>query len=711
MVPNSSWFGTYDISPKFVTKPTPMSRIVFVFWLISLKAVAQTSPKREIDLNSFIQNLLPIQTEDLNYNELYENLIQLYATPLDLNTCNRDELAATYLLNERQLNSFFNYRTQLGKLLSIYELQAVPEFDLTTIYRMLPFVTVIPENRKLWQGLDNPTDHFLIIRAEQITETKRGFTENAPVSRDGTVQRFEGSPVQWYARYRYSRSRDFSFGFTLEKDEGEAFRWQPAVHKYGTDFVSFHAQIQNRGRLKNLLIGDYQLQIGQGLVYSAGFSLGKGMETVYTVRRPTTGARAYTSVMESGFFRGATATYTLTNNLEITALYSRIKRGGTLQTDTDPTTEDIISSLQTDGLHRIPNEIRYRANLTEQNIGTAVLYRLQRGQVGATLLHTHFDVPLLRADALRNEYEFRGKNNLLLGLHGNYLWRNMNFFGEAARSQSGGVGGVAGVLASLTKRWDATLLFRHFDKNFHSFYANAFGESSRNINETGLYAGAKYSIHKKMQFGAYIDLYRFPWYRYLVDKKPSSGFDFLGQLTWTPSKKSVFYVVYRQEKKERNIPSDLSKQRYVTSYTRRNLILNAEIKPNKVWSLRSRLQGGLFGYENFKDEKGWMFLQEFSADFGKLAATARVSVYNTDSYDVRQYAVEQDVLFAVSMPAYYERGFRNFLLLRYSATAKTDFWLRIARTDMPDRTKLSSYVDEINASHRTELKVQMRYRF
>ncbi|MCU0339432.1 MAG: helix-hairpin-helix domain-containing protein [Spirosomaceae bacterium] len=679
--------------------------------LATIFSFGQTFPKREIDLNGFVQNLLPIQTEDLNYNELYENLIQLYATPLDLNTCTRDELSATYLLNERQLNSFFDYRTQLGKLLSVYELQAIPDFDLTTIYKMLPFVTVIPENRKLWQGLDNPTDNFLIVRAEQLAETKRGFTEKAPVSRDGTVQRFEGSPVQWYARYRYSRSRDFSFGFTLEKDEGEAFRWQPSAHKYGVDYLSFHAQIQNRGRLKNLIVGDYQLQIGQGLVFSAGFVLGKGMESVYTVRRPTTGARAYTSVMESGFFRGTTATVSLSKNLDLTALYSRVKRGGTLQTDTDLTTEDVISSLQTDGLHRIPNELKSRANLTEQNVGAVALYRLQRGQIGATLLHTHFDVPLLRADAIRNQYEFRGKNNLLLGLNGYYLWRNMNFFGEVSRSQSGGVGAVAGVVASLSKRWDATMLFRHFDKNFHSFYANAFGESSRNINETGLYVGAKYTVHKKMQFAAYVDTYRFPWYRYLVDKKPTAGFDFLGQATWTPTKQWKLFAVYRQERKERNIASDLSKQKYVTHTTRRNLILNAEYSLNKIWSFRSRLQGGTFGYQDFKADKGWLFLQEVSADFGKLAATVRLSAYNSDSYDARQYAVEQDVLYAVSMPAYYERGFRHFLLLRYTASTKTDFWLRIARTDMPDRTKLSSYVDEINASHRTEYKIQIRYRF
>lgn len=673
--------------------------------LVGTVSYAQEFRRREIDPTSFVQNLLPITAEDLNYGTVYENLIQLYTAPLDLNTCTREELAATYLLNERQLNRFFEYRSQLGNLLSIYELQAIPEFDLSLIYRLLPFVTVAPPNRKLWNDLTNPTDHYLLVRTERLLEAKRGFTSDVPQSRDGTLQKFAGSPLQWYARYRYSRSRDFSFGITAEKDEGEAVAWNPSKHTYGPDFLSFHAQVQHRGRLKNLVLGDYQFQVGQGLVYSAGFVLGKGMETAYTVRRPTTGLRPYTSVTETGFFRGLAATYSLGKRLELTALLSRVRQSGTL------TAQQTISSFQTDGLFRIPNELQYRANLTEQNAGAHLLYSLNRGQLGVTYLHTSFSYPLQKTEALRNDFEFRGKQNHLFGFHGNYVWRNFHFFGETARSKSGGTGTIAGVLASLSKRWDASLLFRNFDKNFHSFYANAFSENTRAINETGLYLGAKYTVHKRMKLAAYVDLYRFPWYKYLVDKQPTHGFDFLLQNTWTPSKKWAVYAVYRHEQKEKNIASSLSKQKFVTQTVRRNLILNAEYTPNNRWSFRSRVQGGTFGYQGLKADKGWLALQEITAKWSKIATTLRLSAYNTDSYDARQYAVEQDVLYAISMPAYYERGFRHFLVVRYSANVHTDFWFRVARTSMPERETLGSYVDEIQGSKRTDFKFQVRYRF
>ena len=117
--------------------------------LTCVKGYNQDFIRREIDVNSFIQNLLPIQGDDINYNEVAENLIQLYATPLDLNTCTREELSATFLLNERQLNHFFEYRSQLGPFISIYELQAIADFDLPTIYKILPFVGISSPNQKI----------------------------------------------------------------------------------------------------------------------------------------------------------------------------------------------------------------------------------------------------------------------------------------------------------------------------------------------------------------------------------------------------------------------------------------------------------------------------------------------------------------------------------------------------------------------------------
>jgi len=56
---------------------------------------------RRIDaVGRYLQDLFPAQTEGIDYEAVYDALTQLYASPLDLNSATRDELAATYLLSE-----------------------------------------------------------------------------------------------------------------------------------------------------------------------------------------------------------------------------------------------------------------------------------------------------------------------------------------------------------------------------------------------------------------------------------------------------------------------------------------------------------------------------------------------------------------------------------------------------------------------------------
>ena len=278
---------------------------------------------------------------------------------------------------------------------------------------------------------------------------------------------------------------------------------------------------------ETLLVGDYQMQIGQGLVLSAGFVLGKSAETVQTVRRPTLGARPYTSLTEYGYFRGATATYAFHKNVDITLLASRNHRDA--NTAPDNAEGLVATSLQTSGLHRTQSELDDRGSLLETNLGVHLLYHTpNQAQLGLTVLQTTFDTFFRKRDLAYNQYEFTGKQNLVVGLHGGYIWQNWNFFGEVAHSSgsttnSGGVGAVGGALASLTKKLDMALALRHYDRNFHSFYSNAFSEGSRNSNESGAYLGLKYTVYRKLTLGGFVDVYKFPWLKYLIDK-PSSGF-------------------------------------------------------------------------------------------------------------------------------------------------------------------------------------------
>ncbi len=689
--------------------------LLFLFGTFTV-SFGQKQPQRSVDLNTFLQDLFPVQSEGIDYQSVFDNLTQLYATPLDLNTATRDELAATYLLNDRQLSSLLTYREQYGDLLSVLELQAVPDFDVTTIRRLLPFVEI--GQNALTNRLPTPVDHYFLLRYEQTPEQQKGFSKAIP-NKNGTLPtRYGGGAGQWFARYRYSRPRAYSLGFSVEKDPGETFRWEPGGRRYGADYVSFHAQVQNRGRWRNIVLGDYQLQIGQGLVLSAGFVLNKSSETVSAVRRPTLGARPYTSLTEYGYLRGASATYALSRHLDLTLFAARNRRDANTAPSTSTALVEgtIATSIQTSGLHRTPSELADRGSLLETNVGGHLLYRRgQQVQLGATFLQTHFDIPLLKRNLTYNQFEFTGNRNTVLGVHGSYVWRNLNVFGEAAHSRgsltnSGGTGAVAGVLASLNRRIDLSLVARHYDRNFHSFYANGFSENSRTINESGIYTGVRYIVYRKLTLSGYLDVFRFPWWRYLVDK-PSVGFDVLAMGAYSPNRQTTFSLIFREEHKQKNNPTSKTTPRAVIGTTRRSLILNADYSLSHAFTLRTRLQAGTFAYAGASPSRGFALVQDANYNLNRWNLSARVALFGTDDYDSRQYVYERDVLYAFSFPAYYDRGIRHYLLVQYNASKHVDLWLRWARTTITNQPTLGSDLDETTVPHKSEIKVQARWRF
>ncbi len=683
--------------------------LLLALLLCFFKSVAQEYPRKEINIRNFIQDIVGNPDGGVN-EDLYESLYQNYLNPIDLNKVSREQLASVYVLSEKQLNSFFSYRQKAGNLLSIYELQAIPDFDLGIIYKLIPFVAVKPDGLSFGTLTDgfSGSNQYLLLRYAQILETKKGFTE--PDSRSKV--RYEGSPMKLYARYKMYSSKDFSLGFTLEKDEGESQL---------TDFKSFHLQFQHKGRWKNITLGDYQLQLGQGLISSAGFYIGKGSETVLTTRRNHLGIRPYTSALENNFFRGVAATYQL-GKFEITGFYSHLNRDGNIIQD-KATNLEYASSLQTTGLHRTASEIADKGSVLEENVGTDITFRNKENtlQIGFTVLKTNFDKPIQKAEKDYNLYEFSGNSNLLTGLHYSYNYQNFNFFGEMARSSSGGIGTVSGVLASLGKRTDFSILFRKYDQNFHSFYANGFSENSRNINETGLYAGVKHALNRKWSISAYFDYFQFPWYRYLVDKQPTVGFDYLGRISYQPQKNLQIFFQFRQENKEENtkitetyIDKGKEKIREITvirDRTRRVFIANLDYKISKIWNIQTRASYSTYQFKGQEFTQGFAIAQDVNADFGKLSLSGRLAFFKTDDYDNRQYFYEQDVLYAFTFPAYYQHGIRHYLMAQYKISRNVDAWVRWARTDLLDGGIFSSGLEEIPLSHRSEVKVQIRLHF
>ena len=94
-----------------------------------------------------------------------------------------------------------------------------------------------------------------------------------------------------------------------------------------------------------------------------------------------------------------------------------------------------------------------------------------------------------------------------------------------------------------------------------------------------------------------------------------------------------------------------------------------------------------------------------------LAITLRYALFDTDGFQARIYAYEHDVLYAFSFPFMADRGLRSYLLVRYRATRQLDLYARLARTTYTNRIYSGSGLDRLEGNTRTEIKVQVRWRF
>ncbi|GCC51499.1 hypothetical protein SanaruYs_17240 [Chryseotalea sanaruensis] len=682
-----------------------MKKLLFIAYLIPcFNLQAQFINRKDVDVQSLIDELISYQDEDANYEELYENYLDLLNHPLDINNATTEQLRNLYILNELQVNSLIKYRVENGALLSEYELQSIPNLDLRSIEKILPFIIVRnPEeqlNSKLLKRIRYNPNNYLVVRSELGLETRAGFKE------DDSLRRFLGHPQKYYLRYRNSIANDFSFGITAEQDAGEAFEWIPHKKQFGFDYLSFHAQIQNKGKIKNLIVGDYQLQSGQGLVLGGAFGTGKGGETINSIRRSNILAVPFTSALENFGLRGLTLTYQVKPTIQLTPFISIINRDANVSNES--LENNIVSSLQSTGFHRNINELIDRKVLNEKRIGFTSQYIKGALQTGIIYQYINFNKVLSPAENLYNQFAFRGKENQTASAFVNYSFYNFAFFGELAYQNPATIAFVAGTLGSLSPYFDIAILVRNYPRNFYTFSANAFSEASQPKNERGLYWGLKYKIHKHWQTSAYIDLFEFPWLQ-LRNYSPSHGYEWLFRLQYQPTKTINYSLQLREESKQRNLT--IENPLYLTSQgKKRNLFINVDYTVAPKLTMRSRIQYTQYEF-NQNATQGMAIIQDLTYDFGKLKISGRYALFNTDDFDNRQYAIEKDMWLAYSFQPYAGEGVRRYILLQYDFNKKLSFWFRYAHIRINGVESMGSGLDAIEGNVRTDVKCQVRVKF
>ena len=460
---------------------------------------SQTRPDTLVVPGDPSGNLESLLEDDLTGDptELIELLAELAENPLDVNTATAAELAQIPAFDPLTASAVVRFREANGLFRSLPEVQLVEGVTAEIYFDARPYLSIgprletnnaqtqrfpaAPALRTVLSGLSYRTTQ----RIQRRLDTQAGY--EGPDS----TRAFAGSPERIYTRLQATYRRQVSVNLTLEKDPGEAFRFDGDSNTYGYDYLSGHAAILDAGRIDALIVGDFAAEFGQGLALWRASGFGKGPDAVGGPIRTGRGLRPYGSVEENRFFRGAALSVAATPNVFVSGFASRRQLDANVFV---PDTLDIadpdipstaldgatVTSFGADGLHRTETELSRKDALGETVFGGGAEVRIANGTVegraGVVGYSASFDAPIGEGARPDQRFNFSGDQATIVSAYADFKTRAGQAFGEAVRGAGGRFGGLAGIQADLGNSADLLLIGRHYDAGFTSLHGYPFGE-------------------------------------------------------------------------------------------------------------------------------------------------------------------------------------------------------------------------------------------
>ena len=588
--------------------------------------------------------------------------------PLDINGAGLEQLP---LIDHYLINNLTTYRKLLGDIIDLHELQAVPGFSIDIIKSILPYVSIKTDKlseRNIRERITKG-EHSILVRPSITPEIAQGF-------RSSSTQRFIGSRTALFVRYKYEFRNLLQYGFLADKDPGERFLAGGAK----PDFVSFHLFARKIGIIKAIAIGDYTINIGQGLIHWQSLAFRKS-SSVLNLKRQSEVLRPYHSAGEFNFHRGIAATISKRFS-EITIFISR--KNLTANID-----GGVITSIITSGLHRTSSELNDKNSASLFSWGAALKQKIAAGHIGLNCVRHMYSLPILKRDEWYNIYALKGREWSNAGVDYSYTFRNLHLFGEFAVDKKKSYAYINGVVTSLSRSVDVAMLLRHISKSYQSVFGNAFTENSTPANEYGFYSGVSLKPHQNWKVDFYADIFSFPWLKYRLDA-PSGGFAYLVQVTWKPARQAEIYSRFRYRLKPINI-EDEEDERYEPGIQAiQNWRTHFSYQVTHTILLRSRVELSLFSHRYLRyPSEGYLFYTDvvFKPIGAWLSGNLRFQAFEAENYDARIYAYENDVLFVSSTPSFYNSGVRCYMNFKAKTKVKI-----LSNSDLTVNLKIATTV-------------------
>jgi len=644
---------------------------------------------------------------DINTEQWEEVLTELANNPVPLNNASREMLESIPILNADQVENLSYYLYRYGPIVNLSELMLVEGMDARILRWLKPFVClgsieessiVYPQMKK---ALKYGKQEFRWTMGTTFQQ-KRGYNALSDIT-----DRYLGDALHACFRYGFDYKDQLQWGVVLEKDPGE--RWWNNTQG-GVDYASFHLLLKDSKRKNTLIIGDYNVRFGQGLVCGSAFSLGKNTSGGIPELSGPSISRHF-SASELNFFRGAALRLTLKPfliekgrrfGLDLSTFLSSRRLDSSVE-------NGLFTSISETGLHRTLSETEIQKKLRQSVIGSHLQFRWTNLTAGITAMAWIFDASAVESLDSWRIFNSNGNKGGDVSADFRTVWHGLLVFGEFALDQKGHTAMLGGASFKPHPRMSVSILGRKYEPEYQAIFSKAFSEGTSTRNEEGLYASTDLQLASRIRFSGYLDVFRFPWLGYSVSA-PSWGQEVAAELNATVGRNGLVKLLIKSKTKEKNTSNSCLPINPIQPYLKTQLRLQISNKQG-IWSVKTILYANNYKFGN-NESNGYAVAQDLGIEpsGNKFSVLLHAVLFNTSSWENRIYLWEKDLPGAFSMPMLYGQGCRMSLFAKYNFK-KLNLQLKIADSVQPGMTVLGDGPEQLFGNRRTEARLQLSWKF
>lgn len=435
------------------------------------------------------------------------------------------------------------------------------------------------------------------------------------------------------------------------------------------------------------------------MILNNDFSFGK-LSVLSSLGSTTNRIRVHSSRSSANYLQGAAATYTLLKGLDLTAFFSYRKIDATLSD------KGGIQTIQKTGLHRTLKEIAKQNIASNTLMGGNINYRNQGWHVGATGFYTSFSLPLTPDKSqLYKRFAPQGYNFWNASVDYGYVSHRWTIAGETATGNCGAIATLNAASYLFSDYFSLLALHRFYSARYYSLFSNSFSEGSDVQDENGAYLGFTWVPAHRWSITGYSDFAYFVWPKYHT-KQSTQCWDHLLNILYQPNKRWTLGTRLRYKEKA---GTATGRWRFYATFADENW--SAKTSVDYTMSKEMGEKSSQKEADDANPSQGYLLNENLSYRWHWLRLSGSFSYFHTQDFSSRIYVYEPGLLYQMSFSSFYGEGIRCALVARSEIGKHLLVIAKLGSTNYFDRSHISTGLQEIAASHQTDLEIQMKWKW